>query len=75
MPKSVEKKIAARGGAARYRTIKVGKGDKYMRVAITRKEGPKGGRTVATSLKPKTPKSESIDSHEAAERVVEALLC
>jgi len=46
MPKSVE---AARGGAVRYRTITIGKGKKkrYMRVAIVRKAGKKGGHTVA----------------------------
>lgn len=40
---------AARGGAVRYRTIRVGNGKrrKYLRVAIVRKRGPRGGTTVA----------------------------
>jgi hypothetical protein len=38
-----------RGGAIRYRTIRVGKGKnkKYLHVAIVRKKGPRGGKTVA----------------------------
>lgn len=54
MPEEAERKIKARGGALRYRTIKLRDG-RYMHVAVTRKEGPKGGRTVATS-EPKEPK-------------------
>lgn len=44
-----EKEIKERGGAARYRTIRVGKGKnkKYIKVAIVRKEGPQGGKTIA----------------------------
>jgi hypothetical protein len=40
---------AERGGAAAYRTIRVGQGRsrRYLRVAIVRKQGPRGGRTVA----------------------------
>lgn len=39
----------ARGGAVKYRTIRVGRGRKrrYLRVAIVRKRGPHGGTTVA----------------------------
>lgn len=39
----------ARGGAVRYRTIRVGTGKtkRYLRVAIVRKGGPRGGHTVA----------------------------
>lgn len=48
MPKSAEKKIAAQGGAVRYRTIQ--KGDKTLRVAVTRNAGPKGGKTVAWEI-------------------------
>jgi hypothetical protein len=36
----------ARGGAMRYRTIRAGNG-KYLRIAIVRKRGPHGGRTIA----------------------------
>jgi len=42
MPTSKEK---ARGGVIRYRTKKL-PGGKYIHIAVTRKEGPRGGRTV-----------------------------
>jgi hypothetical protein len=44
-----EKQIAERGGAVRWRTVRVGTGKrkKYLRVAIVRKKGPHGGKTVA----------------------------
>lgn len=44
----------ARGGAVRYRTIRVGSGGKRrtLRVAIVRKAGPRGGRTVAGTPRP-----------------------
>lgn len=38
--------IRKRGGAIRYRTKKL-PGGKYIHIAITRKKGPRGGRTVA----------------------------
>jgi len=41
-----EAKIRRRGGAIRYRTIKPKKG-RYIHVAVVRKKGPRGGRTVA----------------------------
>ena len=46
MPKVEEQQ---RGGAVRYRTIRVGKGKKkkIMHIAIVRKAGPRGGHTVA----------------------------
>lgn len=39
----------ARGGATRYRTIRVGTGkaQRYLRVAIVPKAGKRGGHTVA----------------------------
>lgn len=42
-----------RGGTVRYRTIRVGKGKnkRYMHVAIVRKKGPRGGKTVAGPVK------------------------
>lgn len=46
MPEAV---IRRRGGAIRYRTIK--KNGKTFRVAVVRKKGPKGGRTVAWEAK------------------------
>jgi hypothetical protein len=44
-----EKEIAERGGAVRWRTVRVGKGKnrKYLKVAIVRKKGVRGGTTVA----------------------------
>jgi hypothetical protein len=44
MPKETERKIASRGGAKTYRTIKSG-GETFT-CAITKKSGPEGGRSV-----------------------------
>ena len=46
MPNSQESR---RGGAVRYRTIRVGKGKsrRTLHIAIVRKAGPRGGHTVA----------------------------
>lgn len=46
MPTAAE---SSRGGVVRYRTIRVGKGRsrRYLHVAVVRKAGPRGGRTVA----------------------------
>jgi hypothetical protein len=41
-----EAEIAARGGAKRWRTIRL-KGGKFLRVAVVPEAGPKGGHTVA----------------------------
>jgi len=41
-----EAQIAARGGAKRWRTIRL-KNGKYIKVAIVKKAGPRGGHTVA----------------------------
>lgn len=41
-----EREIAQRGGAIRWRTVKL-KDGKTIRVAIVRRKGPRGGRTVA----------------------------
>jgi hypothetical protein len=40
-----EKEIKKRGGAVRWRTKRVRGG--YIHVAVTKKKGPRGGRTVA----------------------------
>lgn len=45
-----EAKIRARGGAVRYRTIKTPSG-KTLKVAVVRKKGPRGGKTVAWEAK------------------------
>lgn len=44
MPTAIEKEIERRGGAIRYRTVK--RGGKTFRVAVVRKPGPHGGKTV-----------------------------
>lgn len=45
-----EREIAARGGAKRWRTIRL-KNGKYIKVAIVKKAGPQGGHTVAGPVK------------------------
>lgn len=55
MPKAAEKQIKKQGGAARYRTIK--KGGKTMTCAVTRKQGPSGGKTVCWPKKKATTES------------------
>lgn len=42
MPRSAEQ---ARGGVLRYRTIR--RGGRYIHVAVVRKPGKRGGRTIA----------------------------
>lgn len=49
MPKWAEDEIKRRGGAIRYRTVRR-KGGREWRVAIVRKKGPRGGRTVSWEL-------------------------
>jgi hypothetical protein len=44
-----EREIAARGGAVRWRTVRLANG-KYVRVAVVKKKGPRGGRTVAGTV-------------------------
>ena len=48
-----DRKIKRQGGILRYRTIS--KGGKYFRIAVTRKSGPNGGRTV-TLDRPRKPR-------------------
>lgn len=45
-----EREIRQRGGAVRYRTIKTPDG-RTLKVAVVRKKGPRGGRTVAWPAK------------------------
>lgn len=45
-----EAKIASRGGAVRWRTKKLPNG-KYVHIAVVRKAGPQGGKTVAGQVK------------------------
>lgn len=44
-----EEEIAARGGAKRWRTVRLADG-RTIRIAIVRKAGPRGGHTVAGSV-------------------------
>ena len=41
-----EKAIRKRGGALRWRTVDLPNGE-YIHVAVVRKKGPRGGRTIA----------------------------
>jgi len=41
---------AARGGAVRYRTKKL-PGGKYVHIAVVRKKGKRGGRTIAGEVR------------------------
>lgn len=43
MPTRLEKR---RGGVVRYRTKKIGK-NKYLHIAVVRKRGKRGGKTIA----------------------------
>lgn len=47
MPKSIYKK---RGGVIRYRTLTLPSG-KYFHVAIVKKPGKRGGRTIAGKIR------------------------
>jgi hypothetical protein len=49
MPKSFEKELRRRGGVVRWRTKSLGK-KKYARVAVVRKAGKRGGRTVVGEI-------------------------
>jgi hypothetical protein len=55
MPATAEREIRRRGGVIRFRTKKVSR-DKYLRVAVVRRKGKRGGRTVAYVVKRKQPK-------------------
>jgi hypothetical protein len=45
-----EQEIASRGGAVRWRTVRL-KGGRYIRIAVVRKKGRHGGRTVAGKVR------------------------
>lgn len=47
-----EQEVRERGGAVRYRTVKL-KNGKYIHVVVVRKKGPRGGRTVAGPVRTK----------------------
>lgn len=48
-----EAEIAKRGGAVRWRTKDLPNG-KYIHIAVVRKAGKRGGRTVAGKVREKT---------------------
>jgi hypothetical protein len=50
MPKSFYEKLKKLGGAIRWRTITLPNGE-YAHVAITRKAGPRGGRTLVGEIR------------------------
>jgi hypothetical protein len=50
MPTPIDKQIAARGGVLRWREHKAKNGDLW-RVAVVRKPGPRGGRTISYRVK------------------------
>jgi len=50
MPTPIDKQIAERGGVVRWRE-KRSKSGKLFRVAVVRKKGPRGGRTVSYEVK------------------------
>lgn len=60
MPESKETEIAERGGAMRWRTLKLPSG-RFLHLAVTREEGPRGGHTVATTDEPQEPKGDEGD--------------
>jgi hypothetical protein len=57
MPGSKEAEIEARGGAKSWKTLKLPSG-RFLHLAVTREEGPRGGQTVATTDEPQEPKGE-----------------
>lgn len=52
-----EAEIKARGGAVRWRTVKL-KDGRTIRVAVVRKAGPHGGHTVAGPVHKDRPRGE-----------------
>jgi hypothetical protein len=49
MPTPIDRQIAARGGVIRWRERKSGK--RLFRIAVVRKPGPRGGRTLSYEVK------------------------
>jgi hypothetical protein len=50
MPTPIDKQITARGGVLRWREHRA-KNGKLFRVAVVRKPGPRGGRTISYEVK------------------------
>ena len=49
MPTPIDAQIKARGGVIRWRERKVG--SRLFRIAVVRKPGPRGGRTISYEVK------------------------
>lgn len=49
MPTPIDKEIAARGGVVRWKTRK--SGDRTFRIAVVKKTGPRGGKTLSYEVK------------------------
>ena len=52
MPKAAERKAKARGGVVRYRMVR--KDGQLLRCMITRKAGPRGGKTICCKVSEKS---------------------
>ena len=63
MPAKADKTVKARGGVAKYRSMK--KGDKLFTCAVTRKNGPRGGKSVCWK------RHESLSAAEVAGELLE----
>lgn len=50
MPTPIDKEIRERGGVVRWREKKT-KSGKLFRIAVVRKKGPRGGRTISYEVK------------------------
>jgi hypothetical protein len=50
MPTPIDKQIKERGGVIRWREVER-KGGKKFRIAVVRKPGPRGGRTLSYEIK------------------------
>ena len=75
-----EQEIKERGGASKWRTIPVGDKGKFMHVAVVKKAGPKGGKTVAGPVRtpkgkpsPPSPPQDDLDWNTPAPAVDSAL--
>lgn len=64
-----EEEIKKRGGTKRYRTVKLPDG-KFLRVAIVKKAGPKGGHTLAGPVRKKKDKLDWNTPREEADKLL-----
>ena len=64
-----EAEIKKRGGAKRYRTLKL-PGNKFVHLAIVKKAGPKGGHTVAGPVRKKKAELDWNTPRNKADRIL-----